>query len=640
MALMCSKNTSLGTPVQNVCRGGFRVLVALTLAACGTCQALGGDYYVGGAGASDRNPGTASQPFASIQKAASVAVAGDVVNIREGTYRETIAPANCGAPGKPITFQPDGKAAVTISGADPVDGGWSVHRGKIYEKTIALPLTGYADKITDNASLLANQVFVGGKMMIEARWPNVANSDDRLNRADFRTVPKDGWKTATGTTLQDAAIPDISDGWIGGTIWFIGWYSPQTSTITASSAGQIQFPATYPEKHTSHLMYYLTGKMAALDAEKEWFYDGTKLYLWAPGGQSPTGVEVKRRNDAFDLRGRSNITIRNLRLFAATITTDSGSEAVTVDGLDAQYISHFVTVRGHTSHRTETGLRLMGANSVIRNSTVRYSAGDGIVLGGDGAVAENNLVHDVSYGGTYGCGIWPAPGDARQTITRNTIYRTGRSGIDGVYSNKDIGYNDIYDFGLINTDLGAIYAANGADLTGTRIHHNWLHDAKNDASHQFPVGAGIYFDQNAKPAQVDHNVFWNNHKNDVRVEQGKPPFNRFFNNTMASTEPDFWFTFHSYPASSRSDSRNNIYRMSIKPDTPGDNEMTSETDPRFTNAGNGGLKFRLRADSPAIDRAAAIPGVTDGHVGPAPDLGAYEFGAVDWVAGRSTNKEQ
>ena len=37
----------------------------------------------------------------------------------------------------------------------------------------------------------------------------------------------------------------------------------------------------------------------------------------------------------------------------------------------------------------------------------------------------------------------------------NTIYRTGRSGIDGVYSNKDIGYNDINEFGLLNTDLGA-----------------------------------------------------------------------------------------------------------------------------------------------------------------------------------------
>jgi hypothetical protein len=49
------------------------------------------------------------------------------------------------------------------------------------------------------------------------------------------------------------------------------------------------------------------------------------------------------------------------------------------------------------------------------------------VLGGEGCVADNNLIHDISYGGTYCCGIFPAPGSARNTITRNTIFRTGRS---------------------------------------------------------------------------------------------------------------------------------------------------------------------------------------------------------------------
>ena len=190
---MNSPHSSLGTLGQIVTMAGFKVLIVLTLAAGATSQALGGNYYVGGAGASDHNPGTASQPFATIQKAASVAVAGDFVNIRAGTYRETVTPANSGTPGHPITFQPDGNAAVTVSRADVADGGWTVYRGNVYQQTIALPVTGYRDRITGNTTLLANQVFVGGKMMIEARWPNVANSDDLLNRADFQPVPKGAW---------------------------------------------------------------------------------------------------------------------------------------------------------------------------------------------------------------------------------------------------------------------------------------------------------------------------------------------------------------------------------------------------------------------------------------------------------------
>ena len=86
-------------------------------------QAVGINYYVGGANASDNNPGTSSQPFATIQKAATVAVSGDIVNIRTGTYRETITPTNSGSSGNPIVYQPDGAAVVTVSGADIADGG-------------------------------------------------------------------------------------------------------------------------------------------------------------------------------------------------------------------------------------------------------------------------------------------------------------------------------------------------------------------------------------------------------------------------------------------------------------------------------------------------------------------------------------
>ena len=604
--------------------------VIISAIPCAMC----GEYYVGGVGASDGNPGTQSHPFATLQKASEVAAAGDIIKIRSGIYRETIVPAHSGAPGQPITYEPDGDATVTVSGADPADRGWTIYRGNIYQKVIALPVAGYRERITNNTTLLANQVFAGGKMMIEARWPNVTIADDLLNRADFKSVPKDGWMTTpTGTTLRDAGIPEIPGGWTGGTIWFIGWYQPQSSTITASTRGQIEFPATAQDKF--HDSYYLTGRLGALDAEKEWFYDGTHLYLWAPGGISPMQVEVKRRNYAFDLSGRSHITLKRLNLFAATITTDTNSVGIKLDSLRALYVSHFVTVKNLDSHRHETGIRLLGSNSSIRNCRVAYSAGSGIVLGGSDSVADNNMVHDVSYGGTYSCGIWPAPGGARQTITRNTIYRTGRSGIDGVYSNKEIAYNDIHTFGLINTDLGAIYAANGADLSGSRIHHNWLHDAGNNILHEFPVGAGIYFDQNAKPALVDHNVFWNNHKNDIRLEQSAPPFHRIFNNTMASTETNFWHSFNSYPASSPTNSQNNIYCSAIKPKTAGSTELTAETDPCFVNMGLGGLCFRLQSNSPAIDRGVVIPGVSESYTRSAPDLGAYEYGGNDWIAGCS-----
>lgn len=73
--------------------------------------------YVGGAGCSDSGPGTQSQPFCTISKAASVATAGQTVLVSSGTYQENVTPANSGTSGNPITFQAAPGATVTVTGA-------------------------------------------------------------------------------------------------------------------------------------------------------------------------------------------------------------------------------------------------------------------------------------------------------------------------------------------------------------------------------------------------------------------------------------------------------------------------------------------------------------------------------------------
>lgn len=603
-------------------------------------------YYVSPKGV-DTNDGSIRHPFKTIQKAADLMQAGDVCYIRSGTYRETIVPANSGTSGSPIIFTSYPGDKVVVSGADPANGGWTIYRGNIYQKTISLPVTGYNNSITSNTTLLANQVFVGGKMMIEARWPNVSNSDDLFYRNDFRSGKDNKW-TALGSnwTANESGIPNIPGGWTGGTIWFVGWFMARTGTITGYSEGQLQFQ-TPPKVNNSvtyqagtwHEFYYLTNCLGALDTAKEWFYDGTKLYLYAPDGGTPANVEVKMRNYAFDLSDKSFITVSNLSVIAATIITNNLSTNITLDGLHAKYISHFVTLpQGNhprdprsgviMSHREETGIRLLGDNSIIKNSIVEYSAGVGIALGNFNygavnAVVDNNLIHDISYGGTYGAAIWTAPGDAVQTIQHNTIYRTGRSGIDGVYSNKDIGYNDISEFGYINPDLGGIYAANGENLAGTRIHHNWIHDSRvylqgwNGAS-------GIYFDQGSKNAVVDHNVIWGMQTYDIQNCDNVN--DNFYNNTFASAKSvggckNFTGNFI-----------NNIYCGSVSNITGSNtNALLPGTNPVFLNENN--HDYRLQATSPAIDAGMSITGITDTFTGSAPDIGAYEYGGIYWKAG-------
>lgn len=78
-----------------------------------------GDYYVATNG-NDSNPGTLALPFLTIQKAANVAVAGDVVIVRDGTYTSSSSPlvtlSHSGTASNYITFQAENKWGAVLSG--------------------------------------------------------------------------------------------------------------------------------------------------------------------------------------------------------------------------------------------------------------------------------------------------------------------------------------------------------------------------------------------------------------------------------------------------------------------------------------------------------------------------------------------
>lgn len=79
-------------------------------------SAQGITYYVAPNG-NDSNPGTAAQPWRTIQKAANTLVAGDTVYIRAGTYPERVIPQNSGSAGNYIVYAAYPGETVTIDGA-------------------------------------------------------------------------------------------------------------------------------------------------------------------------------------------------------------------------------------------------------------------------------------------------------------------------------------------------------------------------------------------------------------------------------------------------------------------------------------------------------------------------------------------
>jgi len=457
----------------------------------------------------DSNPGTISEPYLTIQKCATTISSGSTCAIRAGTYGETVTP-NSG-----ITITSYDGEPVTVDGSDPVTG-WTVYQGSIYQAAVALSATD------------SNQIFVGNQMMTEARWPN----GNDLFHVNWATL---GAGTTT-TQLVDPNLPNIN--WTGAKIHFLSGtdpYCPETATVTASASGQLTFalddvdnpPNIAP---TSGGYYYLYRLLGALDAPNDWFYDsgaGT-LYLWAPGGVNPgtLNVRAKQRQYAFDLSGDSNVSIENINLFATTINTDSLSTNNTLDGINAQYPSQYTDLPsqselqpgasgyGWDDYNWNTGIIMNGSGNLLENSTIAWSAGNGVTVMGSSNTVRNNLIYNTGYNGNDATGI--SVFGTGHEIQYNTVHTSGRYGVN-IYSypvnpnNNDVSYNNLYNAMMLGRDGGEFYTGE-ATQTGTVIHNNWMHDTQSlfaGAADNFTL-AGVYIDEEAGGFEVDQNVLWNN----------------------------------------------------------------------------------------------------------------------------------
>lgn len=93
------------------------------------------EYHVSVNG-NDKNDGSASKPFQTINHAAQLAVAGDVVTVHEGTYRERINPARGGESDmKRIIYQVAPGEKVEIKGSEIITG-WKKENGNVWKVVI------------------------------------------------------------------------------------------------------------------------------------------------------------------------------------------------------------------------------------------------------------------------------------------------------------------------------------------------------------------------------------------------------------------------------------------------------------------------------------------------------------------------
>jgi len=132
----------------------------------------GNEYIVDGAAssASDLNDGSENAPLKTISKAIEKAVAGDIVTVMPGIYRENIVFKNSGKEGMPIALRSKTRYGAIVTGADLVPG-WE----KEDEKSAVWLKKGWILRLKDRVKPCgfpagrAEQVFVDGMLLKQAR---------------------------------------------------------------------------------------------------------------------------------------------------------------------------------------------------------------------------------------------------------------------------------------------------------------------------------------------------------------------------------------------------------------------------------------------------------------------------------------
>ena len=436
--------------------------------------------------------------------------------------------------------------------------------------------------------------------------------------------------------------------------------------------------------------YFLSGKREALDAPGEWFHDvaDSALYFYPPSSQlvevqqpqkcaAPAGVlEYKARDYAFTADGKANVTLENLAFKGATLQL-SGCTNCSLSNLTLHFptfdrqVKELDKAKGAVASTTISGTGIRAANI-----TLTQSNNNGLVLSGDDITLDNCLISYVDWLGslTYS----PLGADGNQlSVQRCTVHDFGNAGVVTHLPNTppaqagkpqqppqpmagrwlEVAHTHIFHGARVGEDTAALYSGGWA-AAGQVWHHNWVHDTTEKC---------LRFDDQSENATIHHNVVYN------CGEPASDPSSEFnsglglvakgdghviYANTIFQTNysemclsncieklkpyrqqyPRVMQNAHSQIFNTAANS--SVGRCECGVGTPPGGNLTGiytggETAAQLDLVDVAAHDYRPKASSPLVDAGVVFPPYTDGYVGKAPDIGAYELGGERWVAGCS-----
>lgn len=428
------------------------------------------------------------------------AVAGDTIYLSGDIYRGTYT--------IPSGVTVVGTESTTITGLDVVTGFTQTDGYYTANVSALTPLGG---------SMGADQVFIDGVEVLEARWP-LATID---TRGDISS-----WAEAV-------SVYDVVDE---------GSHLVATYEAVGVPAGDLS--GCYAHVLNGHQWISIGGQVIASDGNRVIIrfpsdgknYNiptpGSRFYLWGgpllPGGfyiangllhltsdPSSSTVELKARHWGLDLRGSSNITIKGINLQSCSIRTDGGTTALTLDSISIYNMTHF---QAPTQYWWGPSCITIRDGGRVTNTNAYHCAGGFLNVRGSDCMVDNVTVMDVTYSGCCQAGI-SLQGEGH-TVSRSTLGKAGSSALLDMrkVTNSTFRGCQVYGGGGILTDGGTVMFADSHVTTdqGNRLLESVIHDTRGRTGPNLYGNAGVYIEQRAS-VSVSNCHIWGATSNDLQA---------------------------------------------------------------------------------------------------------------------------
>lgn len=482
----------------------------------------------------DTNPGTESQPFATLQRARdeirafkkNLPAGGVTVMLQGGLYELTttfsLDSEDSGTKTTPIVYRARPGDDVRISGGKRVTG-WKA----VSDKVVLARLDPAARDHVMQTDLRVNGVNDFGEMgggfglrggpglelffrdepMTLSRYPNEGfiQITDVLGPT---VIPRTNAKARVeGDFTYEGDRPnrwkDEKEGWVLG-YWLHDW-AEQRQRIESIDPAARRMTLKKPHHHYGYRQgrwFYGFNLLCEIDRPGEWHLDREAgiLYFWPPEPIRDGQTTVSVLDSLVRMNGASHVTFQGL-IFevvrGTAIRIENASQNRIVDCTLRNIGSWAVSMSGENSGVTGCDITATG------DGGISLSGGDRQKLTPARLSAENNHIHHWSrWNRMNRQGI--ALSGVGNRAANNLLHDSPHTAIQFSGNDHVIELNEIHHVCTESNDAGAIYAGRNWIMRGTVIRHNYLHHIR---GFKGKGCIGVYLDDLYSGTTIVGNVF-------------------------------------------------------------------------------------------------------------------------------------